>query len=61
LPRDHQEPPATAAPLYEFVHEDGARRAYSTDPSWSSPGYRRSEEPLCLVWKNPLAVELPPE
>jgi glutamyl/glutaminyl-tRNA synthetase len=54
LPADLKEPPASAVPLYEFVHQGGARRAYSTDPDWSSPGYRRAERPLCLVWRNPL-------
>lgn len=58
LPADTKEPPAPAVPLYEFVHQDGRRRAYSTDSSWSKPGYERAKQPLCLVWRNPLGVAL---
>jgi hypothetical protein len=54
LPAEIKAPPPTTVPLYEFRHEDGARRAYSTDRSWSRPGFRRSERPLCLVWRNPM-------
>jgi len=59
LPAEMPEPPATTAPLYEFVHEAGVERAYSTDDSLPLPGYERSEKPLCLVWKNPMGIGLP--
>ena len=36
-------------------------RAYVTDKEWSRPGFRRSERPLCRVWRNPLDVTLPRE
>jgi hypothetical protein len=61
LPADSKQQPATAVPLYEFVHKDGRRRAYSTDGDWTSPGYERSAKPICLVWRNPLRVVLPRE
>ena len=59
LPADAKEPPAAAVPLFEFVHEDGKKRAYSTDGDWKAPGYRKAEQPLGLVWRSPLRVALP--
>jgi hypothetical protein len=56
LPGDLKKPPATTAPLYEFVHKDGHKRAYSTNRSWSQPGYRRAQKPICRVWRNPLGA-----
>jgi len=50
-------PPATV-PLYEFTHEDGARRAYSVDKDCSLPGYRRVEAPICLVWRDPTGAKV---
>jgi hypothetical protein len=58
LPADMANPPATTTPLYEFVHADGRRR-HTTDADWSSAGFKRAEQPLCRVWKNPLRVALP--
>jgi hypothetical protein len=59
LPADAKEPPATAVPLYEFAQEGGAKRIYSTDKSRIVPGYRRVEQPICWVWRNPMRVMLP--
>jgi hypothetical protein len=59
LPVDTAKTPATAVPLYEFVHGDGVRREYTTDVSWSDPGFVRAKEPICLVWGNPSRVKLP--
>ncbi|MGB9624165.1 MAG: hypothetical protein ACPMAQ_04825, partial [Phycisphaerae bacterium] len=56
LPADMKNPPAATTPLYEFVSEDGAARAYSTDASASFEGYRRSEQALCRVWQSPFAA-----
>lgn len=53
LPAATKQPPATATPLFEFVHRDGQRRAYSTDPAWSAEGYTKAREPFCLVWRSP--------
>lgn len=53
LPADTKTPPATTTPLTDFVSNDGSSHAYSTDASWSAPGYRRVEKPLCLVWRSP--------
>jgi hypothetical protein len=57
LPVDHNQPPKTATPLYEFLHKDGKQRVYSTlkDPA---DGFTRAEKPLCLVWPNPTRVVL---
>jgi hypothetical protein len=52
LPDVADKSPATSECLYEFVHADG-RRHYTTDSAWSGPGYRRTREPICRVWKNP--------
>jgi hypothetical protein len=60
LPADTADPPPTTTPLYEFVRDRDGRRAYTTDAAWSKPGFRRSERPVCLVWKNPMTVRLPP-
>ena len=54
LPVDARQPPPETMPLYEFVHKDGARRAYSTDPSLKTAGYTRAEQPVCRVWRNPM-------
>ncbi|HZT81707.1 MAG TPA: hypothetical protein VFA26_15880 [Gemmataceae bacterium] len=59
LPADVKEPPATTAPLYEFVHEKHGSRFYTTDAGWSKEGYRREERPVCRVWRNPGRVALP--
>jgi hypothetical protein len=59
LPADSENPPVTTTSLYEFVHESGGKRAYSTDGNWTSPGYKRSEKPICRVWRNPLRIVLP--
>jgi hypothetical protein len=52
LPVDAENAPATTERLYEFVHADG-RRHQTTGAEWSAPGFRRSPEPICRVWKNP--------
>jgi len=44
---------------FEFVPEKQGDRAYATDASWSKDGYRRSEKPVCRVWRNPMALGLP--
>jgi hypothetical protein len=53
LPVDRKDPPPNTTPLFEFVHKDGKKRAYSLDEAWASPGYERAKKPLCIVWKNP--------
>jgi hypothetical protein len=61
LPPEQRNAPATATPLYEFIHKDGKRRAYATDKDWRPDGFTRVEKPLVLVWRNPLRVHLPRE
>jgi hypothetical protein len=60
-PAGTEKPPPTVMPLYEFVHTNGKPRMYTTEANWSAPGYQRSVMPLCLVWRNPLRLPLPPE
>jgi hypothetical protein len=59
LPPDSPRPPVSTRPLFEFVNEQTGRRAYSVDKSWTRAGFRRSERPLCLVWRNPMSFQLP--
>lgn len=59
LPADAKEAPAACVPLYEFAHRDGQRRWYSTDEKWTADGFHRQDRPLCRVWHNPVAVDLP--
>jgi hypothetical protein len=61
LPAQTRNPPGTTVPLYEFIHRDGKRRAYGTDPSWSMAGYQRGKEPFCRVWRNLMKAALPAE
>lgn len=53
LPAETKQAPAATVPLYEFVHQDGTDRVYSTDRSPPLSGYRRAERPICLVWRDP--------
>ena len=59
LPADVKAPPSTTTPLYEFILRDGKVRTYSTEETSTAPGARRSERPVCRVWKNPLLVSPP--
>lgn len=57
MPADAEAPPMTTAPLYEFLAEDGSGRRYAT--AGRIEGYRRNDRPLCRVWRDPIAVDLP--
>ena len=59
FPADGKDHPAATVPLYEFRGPAGKPRVYSTDPTWSEPGYQRGEQPVCRVWPNPTRLELP--
>jgi hypothetical protein len=59
LPAGRENPPATTVPLYEFISDKGSKRFYTTDQTWIKPGYRRSDAPICRVWRNPMTVTLP--
>lgn len=61
LPADAKEKPASAVPLYEFIHKVGKHRAYSPDRDWSRVGFERVDQPVCFVWRNPMRIELPLE
>ena len=41
--------------LFEYIREDG-ERIYSTNPELKERRLQRAAEPLCRVWKNPLAL-----
>jgi hypothetical protein len=56
LPPDMKDAPATTTPLYEFVHKDGSKRVNSTDPELVLPDYKRQNDPICRVWKNPRSI-----
>jgi len=58
LPADLASGPATAVPLYEFVHADGKQRTYTTDKDWNGAGFVRTEKPICRIWRNPMRVVL---
>ena len=53
LPADLKTPPATALPLFEHLSRDGKTRFYSTARKGST------EKPLCLVWGNPMRMQVP--
>jgi hypothetical protein len=53
LPASDTEPATTA--LYEYRDTQNGR-LYSTNPDLADETWQRSAEPLCRVWKNPMAV-----
>jgi hypothetical protein len=59
LPGDLADPAKTAVPLYEYVCEGHPNRLYSTRAKIDAAGYQRREQPLCLVWPNPVKAILP--
>lgn len=58
LPAGTEPRPATCVPLFEYISEDGSRREYSAEEGAERPGLRRADEPLCLVWRNPMRVPI---
>jgi hypothetical protein len=63
LPADAAEAPSTTVALHALEGADGVVRGYVTadDPAPAGAGARRSERPICRVWKNPLRLALPRE
>ncbi|MEQ8789986.1 MAG: hypothetical protein RIC55_27065 [Pirellulaceae bacterium] len=51
LPVESDSPAESTTLLYEFLNEAGEHR-YATQRE-PPPGYRRSESPLCRVWRSP--------
>jgi hypothetical protein len=43
-------------PLFEYRQEPEGRRVYSTNPGLETPTLKRSEQPVCLVWRTPPQV-----
>jgi hypothetical protein len=42
-------------PLYEYRNDKTERRTYNTKPALEEKGWTRTQNPLCRVWKTPLA------
>lgn len=56
--RSPLKPPAESpaiVPLYEYVNVSDGSCLYSTDPNLTDKQLRRSAQPLCRVWRNPLS------
>jgi hypothetical protein len=53
LAADTKTPPPTTTPLYEYRERNGMRRMYSVRGDLMLPGYERTEQPFCLVWRRP--------
>ncbi len=51
----------TTTELWEFVHDDGVRHAYSIETDWTSAGFRRTGRVIGFVWKNPIKMQMPRE
>ncbi len=45
-------------PLYEYLDKTTGLRFYSVGPGFGSDSVKRSEKPLCRVWKNPSSLLL---
>ena len=56
-------PPEAATPalvpLFEYRQEPEGQPVYSTDPGLETPTFKRSEHPVCLVWRTPSHVRPP--
>jgi hypothetical protein len=52
LPAEGKEQPETTL-LYEYVPAGAGRRIYATTADLKRPGYRRTEQPVCRVWRSP--------
>ena len=63
LPADAVDPPATTVALYAIQRSDRTILGYATgDESEPEAAVaRRSEPPICRVWRNPVGVALPRE
>lgn len=46
-------------PLFEYLGRKDQAPVYCTRPSAAIPGYRRTEKPICRVWRNPLPRFVP--
>ncbi|MBC8874796.1 MAG: hypothetical protein H8E44_35700 [Planctomycetes bacterium] len=53
LSADVEEPPETSVLLYECIRQGDGQREYVTAEDPVSPEFKRSDKPLCRVWKNP--------
>jgi hypothetical protein len=56
LPAQTEPRPATCVLLFEYMSDDGSRRLYATEQDAVSAGFRRADNPLCLVWRSPIRV-----
>ncbi|UCG57214.1 MAG: hypothetical protein JSU70_20405 [Phycisphaerales bacterium] len=52
-PSDPPKGNSRVVPLYEYRHGDTGQRLYSVKARLGIEGWRREQEPLCLLWKAP--------
>ncbi len=43
-------------PLYEYRDASRGSRLYCTNPNLKDTALKRSAEPLCRVWRNPMSL-----
>lgn len=58
-PADAKNSPAACVPLFEWKNPAGTRY-YAVQGQGGPSGFTRSEQPIALVWRNPMAVALSP-
>lgn len=51
-----QEKSPAVVPLYEYRDTSRGSRLYSTNPELKGAALKRSAEPLCRVWRNPMSL-----
>jgi len=51
--KDEVNPPPLTLLLFEYIHSKSNARIYSTEETLKDSDYKRSENPVCRVWKNP--------
>ncbi len=59
LPPDVKEPPAASVPLFEYTRESDGSKFWAAGENGSVQGYRKSDRPLCRVWKSPSSLSYP--
>jgi hypothetical protein len=51
-----QDASPSVVPLYEYRRTVSGARFYSTNPDLNSRALRRSAQPICRVWRNPMSL-----
>jgi len=55
LPVSTEEAPATTIALYEWTNPETGEHAYRIDKEAGPGGFKRSDRPLCRVWRYPIS------